>query len=145
MRSSTRHAQLPRLSAGSMPFATSCMTLVRRRGRLSAMPRPFGPSTQAVGVPVCLTSMPRQIIAGPEFEFSPLGEWTEWPSEPSLATTAVQPHKSALLFPHARRRRMRRTEQASALRALEPPKRARHASPSAHMQAYASRKIQRLC
>ena len=30
MRGLTRHAQLPRLRAGSMPFATSCMTLVRR-------------------------------------------------------------------------------------------------------------------
>jgi len=30
MHSLTRHAQLPRLRAGGTPFATSCMTLVRR-------------------------------------------------------------------------------------------------------------------
>jgi hypothetical protein len=50
MRSLTRHAQLPRLRAGGTPFATSCMTLVRRLSE-GDLPRPFDRSTTPEGSP----------------------------------------------------------------------------------------------
>lgn len=53
------------------------------------MPRPYDRSTNAGGVPVCLTRQPRQIIAGVECEFSSLGEWTR------VASRTFYRHRSA--------------------------------------------------